>query len=442
MAERPSKRTKRESTEDSEGTEDWEEDALRMNARPGTYQPIQNNTRRGRKLSPSVERSPSMSSDAPPKRSIRLNIRPPSRLQELKDDGSDDDSGTGSRVTRETLSRNSKNKKPVVDEPSTEEEDSELSSELQDDEEEIEVEQEEEGAGGDGEQDEDEEEEEQEEEEDEQEQEEEDEEEEPDQDTDSDIEMGGTPTLTPDPPQIKVSAPQKPSPERVLKTEGRAVQSVEEREAANPDIGADEEMDDELDDEDEDLEEFEGDMDDRADIITADAIGEDELDTDDSGTPDPTKMTRRQRRTSPSTLLALSNEAQKKKFFTAEQITVRRAEMARRRKDLSEKRNEEEKKDTLKRLLEKPAAPKRRNKAQMMADAEREEFGTPSRMTEGDGAVEVKKGYIRTLINARGTRVGVPKEWLGKEVGRIFEGARKNTTGGFSHPGRMVEVVE
>jgi Ino eighty subunit 2 len=58
-------------------------------------------------------------------------------------------------------------------------------------------------------------------------------------------------------------------------------------------------------------------------------------------------MTKRQRALveegSDGGLMALSNEAQKKKHLTAEENAMRRAEMARRRKNLSEKRNEEEK---------------------------------------------------------------------------------------------------
>lgn len=61
-------------------------------------------------------------------------------------------------------------------------------------------------------------------------------------------------------------------------------------------------------------------------------------------TPDLTKLTRRQRADyDPSEMMALSNEAQKKKHLSAEEYAMRRAEMARRRKNLSEKRNEEEK---------------------------------------------------------------------------------------------------
>jgi Ino eighty subunit 2 len=79
---------------------------------------------------------------------------------------------------------------------------------------------------------------------------------------------------------------------------------------------------------------------------------DEEMDSDEDlsrgQTPDITKMTKRQRALveegiDDGGLMALSNEAQKKKHLTAEENAMRRAEMARRRKNLSEKRNEEEK---------------------------------------------------------------------------------------------------
>jgi Ino eighty subunit 2 len=82
-------------------------------------------------------------------------------------------------------------------------------------------------------------------------------------------------------------------------------------------------------------------------------IGEDDddlsgsdIDGSRSATPDPSKLTRRQRGVFEEEnvgLLALSNEAQKKKLLSVEEHAMRRQEMARRRKNLSEKRNEEEK---------------------------------------------------------------------------------------------------
>ncbi|TKA25807.1 hypothetical protein B0A50_05562 [Salinomyces thailandicus] len=89
---------------------------------------------------------------------------------------------------------------------------------------------------------------------------------------------------------------------------------------------------------------------------------DDSADLSRSATPDLSKLTRRQRGAYTSTaatdeaaaaaidasvsadnLMALSNEAQKKKHLTAEEHAMRRAEMARRRKNLSERRTEEEK---------------------------------------------------------------------------------------------------
>lgn len=134
----------------------------------------------------------------------------------------------------------------------------------------------------------------------------------------------------------------------------KAQDSVEAKEMA---FGDDD--DDELSDPDSDLDEedaegdddldAEGDDDD--DIIPVADDDDEEMDSDidlsRDQTPDVTKMTKRQRalveEADDGGLMALSNEAQKKKHLTAEEHAMRRAEMARRRKNLSEKRNQEEK---------------------------------------------------------------------------------------------------
>lgn len=133
----------------------------------------------------------------------------------------------------------------------------------------------------------------------------------------------------------------------------QAQDSVEAKEMAMDDDDDDELSDpdsllDDLDAEGED-EDAEGEEDDEM----ADAAGDmdDDMDSDEDlsrgQTPDVSKMTKRQRarveETDDGALMALSNEAQKKKHLTAEENAMRRAEMARRRKNLSEKRNEEEK---------------------------------------------------------------------------------------------------
>lgn len=138
-----------------------------------------------------------------------------------------------------------------------------------------------------------------------------------------------------------------------------ATASVEDKEMA---MGSDDDEEEEEDDDDlsepnslEDAagveEDAEGELEDE-EMLEDDEEGA-EADSDDdetpasmsrSHTPDISKLTRRQRGDiEQGTLLALSNEAQKKKHLTAEEHQARRAEMARRRKNLSEKRNEEEK---------------------------------------------------------------------------------------------------
>lgn len=110
----------------------------------------------------------------------------------------------------------------------------------------------------------------------------------------------------------------------------------------------------ELEDDDEELSDLEsGDEMELEEGDGEEDIGEDDddlsgsdIDGSRSATPDPSKLTRRQRGVFEEEnvgLLALSNEAQKKKLLSVEEHAMRRQEMARRRKNLSEKRNEEEK---------------------------------------------------------------------------------------------------
>ncbi|KAI9775518.1 MAG: hypothetical protein M1839_001059 [Geoglossum umbratile] len=177
-----------------------------------------------------------------------------------------------------------------------------------------------------------------------------------------------------------------------------------------------------------------------------------------------------------------------KKALTADEQAMRRAEMARRRKNLSEKRNEEEKvmfsctpnlpklhvfnnqpinsilsschppvrsttiqlgltpmpltgtkqqMDTINRLLKKQA-PKRRGRAgNPTADTTTNNSGgdaTPANGEVGDVVTHEKPNrvFVRWVSNAQGSRLGIPEEWLGESVGRMFGGR-----GG----SRMVEEV-
>ncbi|KAH0055996.1 hypothetical protein KCU72_g4297, partial [Aureobasidium melanogenum] len=139
---------------------------------------------------------------------------------------------------------------------------------------------------------------------------------------------------------------------------------------------------------------------------------DEELDSDLEGedgdtTLDLTKLTRRQRAVydeeQDESLMALSNEAQKKKHLTAEEHAMRRAEMARRRKNLSEKRNEEEKMDTINKLLKKPA-PKRRTRAEIIA-AQNAAEATPAYTEDGEEYFHPASSlFVRYVNNKDGSR--------------------------------------
>jgi len=217
------------------------------------------------------------------------------------------------------------------------------------------------------------------------------------------------------------------------------------------DEGQDSDEDSEEDDEDdEDQEEEEAEADSSSDqemtsqpsaldqLAAAANESDSDLDTSQTGTPDPSKLTRRQRGAPDDTLLALSNEATKKKFLTAEQVTMRKAEMARRRKDLSEKRAQDEKEDTLKRLLTKQPS-KKKGGVRERGDEEVDQI-------DEDGEVvkfKAKAGWVRSVNGIEGTRVGVPAEWLEGPCGRVFEGIRGKVEGLRVVGGtRLVQEVE
>lgn len=156
---------------------------------------------------------------------------------------------------------------------------------------------------------------------------------------------------------------------------------------------------------------------------------EEELDSEDDGsraeTPDLTKMTKRQRarfEENGEGLMKLSDEVQAKKHFTAEELSMRRAEMARRRRNLSEKRNEEVKMETINKLLKKQA-PKTTRKAQLALEA------TPDVDSQRANPI-----FIRWVNNKDGSRVAVPDEVVSGPIGRVF------VPGGLKS-GKMVEEV-
>ncbi|KAI0154456.1 hypothetical protein GGR57DRAFT_115508 [Xylariaceae sp. FL1272] len=186
-------------------------------------------------------------------------------------------------------------------------------------------------------------------------------------------------------------------------------------------------------DDDEELSELESDADDIQDTVKVggggdeDAEGEDEeledaevaeedddLGSDEEGSqgeaPDLTKMTKRQRARfeEGGELMKLSDEVQAKKHFTAEELSMRRAEMARRRRNLSEKRNEEVKMETINKLLKKQA-PKISRKAQLAMET------TPDVEAQRPDPI-----FVRWVSSKEGVRVAVPEEMLSGPAGRVF----------------------
>ncbi|RWA08620.1 hypothetical protein EKO27_g6481 [Xylaria grammica] len=183
------------------------------------------------------------------------------------------------------------------------------------------------------------------------------------------------------------------------------------------------------DSDDEELSELESDADEIQDTVKVgggddeDAEGEDEIEeaepaeddlgSDDDGSqgeaPDLTKMTKRQRarfEENGDALMKLSDEVQAKKHFTAEELSMRRAEMARRRRNLSEKRNEEVKMETINKLLKKQA-PKTNRKAGMES--------TPDIEAQKPSPI-----FVRWVSNKDGIRVSVPDEMLEGPAGKVF----------------------
>ncbi|KAI6880380.1 hypothetical protein KC318_g16830 [Hortaea werneckii] len=248
-------------------------------------------------------------------------------------------------------------------------------------------------------------------------------------------------------PGVVVTAP----PEGPLKS----VEAKELDEEIN--LDDDEELS-ELEEEEEEEEELGNDLEDLEDDEEGGLSDEDE-DGSRSGTPDLSKLTRRQRgafeEAESTGLMALSNEAQKKKHLTAEENAMRRAEMARRRKNLSEKRNEEEKMDTINKLLNKPA-PKRRTRAEIIRDQQIELMAAAGGGTPGTEEGEEERAdplFARYIQRANGSRsLAVPEEWRegfsgvgGSQV--LFMKGRDGKDGEMSSSrtnmasGRMVEEV-
>ncbi len=89
--------------------------------------------------------------------------------------------------------------------------------------------------------------------------------------------------------------------------------------------------------------------------------------------------------------------------------------------------------DTINKLLKKQA-PKRRGKISVMEPGATATAGGDDATPGSQEAVEQfekpKATYVRWISNRQGSRVGVPEEWLGTPVGRVFGGAAKEISAG------------
>ncbi|KAK4140891.1 PAPA-1-like conserved region-domain-containing protein [Dichotomopilus funicola] len=284
------------------------------------------------------------------------------------------------------------------------------------------------------------------------------------EDADGDIDMD-TPALRP--PAIKVTKPPK----------NASTPSKSKPVAAKPLAGDDDDDDDdeelsELESEPEDVtvevannddEDAEGEDDDEdvdaegeeeIEVADEDAEGEDdaELLSEDgsrAGTPDLSKLTARQRAKLGDVsheYMKLSDEVQAKKVFTAEELSMRRAEMARRRRNLSEKRNEEVKMETINKLLKKQAPKTTRKNAALLAAGDETPDGEG-----GTGHQRADPMFVRWVSSSKvgadgvksagGSRVGVPEELLSGPAGRVFLSSAGSSGKGVGGSGKMVEEV-
>ena len=92
--------------------------------------------------------------------------------------------------------------------------------------------------------------------------------------------------------------------------------------------------------------------------------------------------------------------------------------------------------DTINRLLKKQA-PKRRGKLSAVELASSGPHPLAEEHSVDDQQIEYEKPnpiFVRWVSDASGSRIGVPEEWLGQGVGRVFERGLRG--------GRMVEEVE
>ncbi|RMD40703.1 hypothetical protein DV735_g4444, partial [Chaetothyriales sp. CBS 134920] len=139
-----------------------------------------------------------------------------------------------------------------------------------------------------------------------------------------------------------------------------------------------------------------------------------------TGTPDPAKMTKRQRGQESEHLISLDMGPQQRKFFTDAEKAMKKDEHARKRKELTKRKIQEEKAAALNRLL-KPQAGKSRGaapKPETLANLERTHEAAMAE--EEEPAEKPNRLYTRWVNNAKGVSLAVPEEWEAKYVGEVL----------------------
>ncbi|GME29098.1 hypothetical protein GTA08_BOTSDO07663 [Neofusicoccum parvum] len=412
MADRGGRPVKRLRTDDDDsGSDDWTP-AAQANKASDSSHPTSTSSRPRRAAAAPTSATIERTSPEETRQSIHLTVKAaPSKLREATSGTSQPRSSRAGVNSRDSFvggeivvgQRSSRNKKAIVEETSEEELDED---ELEDDD--VEEDDDDEEMADDD--------------------------DDADADADEDVDMEDS-LPAPPPPAVKARGKQQQKPSIKISHADKEVPSVEAKEMAMEDDQSEDDELSELDSADEEDEENGEEEDAEGDDDDLDEIDSDEetpLTGSRDGTPDLSKLTRRQRAAFDAyegELIALSNEAQKKKHLTAEEHAMRRAEMARRRKNLSEKRNEEEKMDTINRLLKKQA-PKRRGKAQIEGDGD-----------DQDGDYErAPPLYIRYTQTAENSQIAVPHEWLSSPIGELLTKS-KPATDKRPFAGRMVQEV-
>ncbi|KAK5944222.1 hypothetical protein PMZ80_003503 [Knufia obscura] len=234
----------------------------------------------------------------------------------------------------------------------------------------------------------------------------------------------------PIPPKITLKTPSKKNTKQSTKpslvvtpADVGPVQPVEDEEMQD-DPGEDDMEDSELPEDETNINEEDAEGEDDVEGDEDEELEEDDDELGDSdeeagsgaGTPDPSKLTSRQRGGAIEPLMALDMAPQQRKFFTDAEKAMKKDEHARKRKELTKRKIHEEKTAALNRLL-KPQVSKSRGAApkagtlaaQMQAAAEEEELEQ-----------KADPLFTRWVSSKDGIKLGIPEEWLGKNVGRYF----------------------